>query len=645
MKLLQLKSSIIICLALIITTLTFAQSTAQKQVHKKYTSEQLRKTVAVRAADFNTDETKVLFSSNATGIFNVYEIGVANKKAEALTQSKSEAFYAVNYLKGTKNFIYTADKGGNENQHLYVTSAGNSHPKDITPWENSKNSLFKWSKDNKSIYVESNKRDPKYFDLWKLDTSIWQPQIIYQNDSAFSVADLSESERFISLSKSITTNKNELYIFDTSNKNLKRISNDNEATWNSMAFEKNDNTFYYTTNDGSEFSYLVKYNIATDEKVKLFETKWDIVGLNLSKNEKYHSISINENGKNKILLFDHATNKPISFPDINDGDISDLMFSDSENNLLLTIGSSTSPSNLYVYNFSTKKLKKLTNTLNPEIAESDLAKAQVIRFKSFDGKEIPAIYYKPLQANKNNKVGALVWVHGGPGGQSRVGYSNSIQYLVNHGYAVLAVNNRGSSGYGKTFFKLDDKDHGYGDLNDCIWAKKWLSRREYIDSEAIGIYGGSYGGNMVLNALALKPNEFKVGVDLFGVANWMRTLKSIPPYWESFRKALYDEMGDPNTKDSILLKNTSPLYNYQKINKPLIVFQGANDVRVLKIESDEIVAGVKKNGVPVEYYVFPEEGHGFQKKENLITTDNKTLEFLDKYLKTKRKKPTVNPKA
>ncbi|MFZ1787319.1 MAG: alpha/beta fold hydrolase, partial [Saprospiraceae bacterium] len=259
----------------------------------------------------------------------------------------------------------------------------------------------------------------------------------------------------------------------------------------------------------------------------------------------------------------------------------------------------------------------------------------VVRFKSFDGLEIPAIYYKPKQASKKNQVGALVYVHGGPGGQTRIGYSNSIQYLVNHGYAVLAVNNRGSSGYGKTFYKLDNKDHSNGDLKDCIWGKKWLQEQEYIDSSAIGIYGGSYGGCMVLGALAFHPEEFKVGVNLFGVANWLRTLKSIPPYWESFRKALYDELGDPYTSDSIRLRAISPLFNYEKINKPLIVFQGANDVRVLQAESDEIVEGVKKNGVPVEYVLYPDEGHGFVKKENQITTAKKTLEFLDKYLKPK----------
>ena|SRR5659263_6327 len=155
--------------------------------------------------------------------------------------------------------------------------------------------------------------------------------------------------------------------------------------------------------------------------------------------------------------------------------------------------------------------------------------------------EIPAIYYKPLQANKEKKAAALVYVHGGPGGQSRVGFSNSIQFFVNHGYAVLAVNNRGSSGYGKTFYKMDNRDHSNGDLKDCIWGKKWLTQQNYIDSTAIGIYGGSYGGCMVLGALAFHPEEFKVGVDLFGVANWLRTLRSIPAYWESGRKALYEE--------------------------------------------------------------------------------------------------------
>jgi dipeptidyl aminopeptidase/acylaminoacyl peptidase len=395
---------------------------------------------------------------------------------------------------------------------------------------------------------------------------------------------------------------------------------------------------YYITNDGDEFSYLVKYNINNGSTQNVYKTNWDVVGMSLSENEKYYTIFINEDGKNKVLLFDHATNKPIDFPEIKDGDILGVTISPSEKNMLLAVGSSRSPTNLYNYNLETKTLKQLTQTLNKEVNENDLSKAEVVRFKSFDGKEIPCIYYKPLNASKDDKVPAILWIHGGPGGQSRIGFSNDIQYLVNHGYAVLAVNNRGSSGYGHTFYNLDNKDHGRGDLKDCIWAKKWLQQLDYIDTGKIGILGGSYGGCMVLNALAFYPEEFKAGVDLYGVANWLRTLRSIPPYWESFKKALYNEMGDPNTKDSIMLKATSPLYNYRSINKPLIVFQGLNDVRVLPIESQEIVNGVKKNGVPVEYVTYPNEGHGFTKKENQVTTSEKTLAFLDKYLKDNNNK-------
>ena len=611
------------------------QRSEKTRMPKQYSIEQLYENLAVYGSGFNADETKILIGSNSTGIYNVYELNITDTLSKALTSSPKESFFAVNYLPQSKRFLYSADKGGDENSHLYLKSESDTSSRDLTPWPKSTNSFFGWSADKKSMYVISNNRNPQFFDLWKLDTASWKPVMIYQNDSGLDPGGISKSERYIALTKSITSDKNELYLFDAKNKKMTRISNDNEATWNPMAFEKNDSVFYYTTSDGSEFSYLVKYHINSGKAEKLYEDKWDVAYMSLSENERFHTIFVNEDGKNKVLLFDHKTNQPIDFPEIKDGDVLGVDISESEKNLLLTVGSSTSPQNLYIYNLDKKNLKQLTSTLNKEIDQNDLVKAEVVRYKSFDGREIPAIYYKPLQADKEKKAAALIYVHGGPGGQSRVGFSNSIQFFVNHGYAVLAVNNRGSSGYGKTFYKMDNRDHSNGDLKDCIWGKKWLTQQNYIDSTAIGIYGGSYGGCMVLGALAFHPEEFKVGVDLFGVANWLRTLRSIPAYWESGRKALYEEMGDPYSADSVRLKNISPLYNYQKIIKPLIVFQGANDVRVLPIESDEIVAGVKKNGVPVEYVVFPDEGHGFVKKENQITTAKRTLEFLDKYLKPK----------
>ena len=274
----------------------------------------------------------------------------------------------------------------------------------------------------------------------------------------------------------------------------------------------------------------------------------------------------------------------------------------------------------------------MTHALNPKIDEADLVEASVARFKSYDGLEIPGILYKPHQASAANPVPALVFVHGGPGGQSRRGYSAMIQHLVNHGYAVYAINNRGSSGYGKTFFHLDDRRHGDVDLKDVVASKDFLAGMDWIDGERIGIMGGSYGGYMVAAALAFAPDVFDVGVNIFGVTNWVRTLQSIPPYWASFKESLYDEMGDPAT-DAERHRRISPLFHANNIVKPLLVVQGANDPRVLQVESDELVAAVKANGVPVEYLVFPDEGHGFLRKQNRIAASEAYVRFLDTHLK------------
>jgi len=178
---------------------------------------------------------------------------------------------------------------------------------------------------------------------------------------------------------------------------------------------------------------------------------------------------------------------------------------------------------------------------------------------------------------------------------------------------------------------MDDQNHGEKDLQDCVEGKNWLVEQPEINGDRIGIIGGSYGGYMTMAALTFKPEEFDVGVNIFGVTNWLRTLKSIPPWWESFKDALYQEMGDPNTADTIRLHRISPLFHTEKVTKPLMVLQGAKDPRVLQVESDEIVAGVKKNGVPLEYVLFEDEGHGFVKKENQIEAYGKILVFLDKY--------------
>ena len=447
---------------------------------------------------------------------------------------------------------------------------------------------------------------------------------------------MSNNKHYIAVTKIINTNDVDLFLLNT--RTNKKIKINENLSGNSPAdFSVDSKSLYYLTNDGSEFQYLMRYDIETGKREKIMEEDWDISYAYFSKKGKYRVVGINQDAKTVVKILDTSTGQNVAFPDILNGDVSSVRISRSEDKMIFSAGSSKSTNNLYLYDFGTKNHKQLTKTLNAEINTDDLVEAKIVRYKSFDDLQIPAVYYKPKGATKENKVPALVWVHGGPGGQSRANYSSFIQYLVNHGYAVLAVNNRGSSGYGKTFFKMDDLNHGEKDLQDCIEGKRWLAQQPYIDGEKIGIIGGSYGGFMTMRAMTHTPEEFEVGVNLFGVTNWLRTLKNIPPWWESFKEALYLEMGDPNTADSTRLYDISPVFHGDKVKNPVMVLQGATDPRVIQAESDDMVAAIKKNNVPVEYVLFEDEGHGFVKKENQIEGYSKALIFLDKYLKKKIK--------
>ena len=599
---------------------------------KVYGIEDFFDNVSISGGYFSSDEEKIIFSSNQSGIYNVYEANIQTGKINQLTASNKESFFVRAYVPNSNDFIYSSDNGGNEINHLFLKKE-NDTVVDLTPSENEKSVFYKWSNDNQFLYYLSNKRDSRYFDLYKMKIGQWIPEIVYKNEDNFSLSDISNNEKYLLLSRSITTSENKFYLFDI-NENKRIEISSLPGSYSSAGFSNDNKSFFYITDINNEFSYLNKYDIESMESSLIYETEWDVMYSYLSKNEKYRIIGVNEDGKNSVKIIEVDSNLPIKFPSFNNEDISSVSFSESEQKIRLTVGSSKMPSDLFVYDIEAENLKKITNSLNPKIDSKSLVNAQVIRYKSFDGLEIPAIYYKPLSASKNNKVPALVWVHGGPGGQSRMGFNPLIQYLTNNGYAILAVNNRGSSGYGKSFYKMDDKNHGEKDLQDCIWGKKWLQKQEYIDENKIGIIGGSYGGYMTMAAMTFTPDEFMVGVNIFGVTNWIRTLKSIPPFWEASRKALYDELGDPYSSDSIRLKKISPLFHADKVINPVMVLQGSNDPRVLQIESDEIVEELINNDIPVEYVIFEDEGHGFRKKENQIEGYRKIKSFLDLYLKT-----------
>ena len=604
---------------------------AQKE-HKRYTIEQFMATTSVSGASFSRDEKQILFSSNASGIFNAYVLPVGGGTPRALTSSTTDSTYAVGFFYNDDRILFTRDQGGNEQNHLFVRELDGSE-RDLTPGARLKAGFAGWQPDGNAFYVVTNERDPKYFDLYKYDAKTYARTMVYKNETGQTVSAISRDGRWLALGKPNTTADSDIYLYNVETREIKHISpHQGTASYAAQDFDPESKRLLFTTNDGGEFTRVRAYDLATGAVTDVEKADWDILGTGYSRNGGHRISYVNEDGSIRLRVVDAAGAKPVALPKTSGGEIRGAVFSPSANLMAFYVNGDRSPNNLYVHDFRTKKTTQLTRSLSPEIDPNDLVEAEVVRFKSFDGTVIPSIFYKPKGASNLNKVPAVVYVHGGPGGQTMRGYSAQIQYLVNHGYAVLGINNRGSSGYGKTFFTADDRKHGLEPLWDCVEAKTWLASLGWVDPERIGIMGGSYGGYMTLAAMAFRPEAFKVGIDIFGVSNWIRTLESIPPYWEAQRKALYDEIGDP-VKDKEFLTATSPLFHAANIRKPLMVIQGANDPRVIKLESDEIVEAVKKNNVEVEYIVFPDEGHGFSKKKNQAEASAKILAFLDKHLK------------
>ena len=634
---LEIKTIIMLRVLVALTALSFlvACKGDEEAVYTpaEYTIEQFYRNKNVFGGSFNADATKLLVSSNETGIYNAFVLPLDGTSPVQLTNSSEESVFAISFFPEDERILFSSDKGGNEITHLYMQEPNGNYA-DLTPAENAKANFFGWAKDLQSFFYTSNERDENFFDLYEMQVSDFTTEMIYQNDDGFNVQTISDDKQYLALVENITTHNSEMYLYDRQTGEKRHISeHEGDAQFSPQYFSADNSKLYYLTDEGSEFQQLRAMDIASGSSTVEYEVDWDIWYAYESYGGKYRAIGYNADGKTVVKLYEIATGTEVAFPDIDGRSISSVGISRNEEKMRITAASSKSPSDIYVYDFATGEYSRLTDNLNPQINPNDLVDAEVVRFKSFDGLEIPAIYYKPHTASPDNKVPAMVWVHGGPGGQSRQSYFALVQYMVNHGYAVLAVNNRGSSGYGKTFFKLDDQRHGEDDLQDCIYGKKYLQTLDYIDADRIGIIGGSYGGYMTMAALTFAPDEFAVGVNIFGVTNWLRTLKSIPPWWESFREALYTELGDPFTADSVRLHKISPLFHASNVKRPLMVLQGANDPRVLQVESDEIVEAVKANGVPVEYVLFEDEGHGFRKKENEIQGYGQVVTFLDQYLK------------
>ena len=585
-------------------------------------------------AAFSSASGEILISSDETGVFNAFALDPEAGERRALTQSEADATFAVSWFPDGERILVTADSGGDELNHVYVREADGTLV-DLTPGEQVKASFEGWSENGSDIWISTNERDGGAFDLYTYDAETYERELVFENTEALQLSAVSRDGRWLALGRPRTSADSDILLADLTDPDAEPeliTEHEGNIAYSAYTFTPDSAALVYATNEFGEWNQAWRYDIETGEREALIEADWDVMYVSYSPSGRYRVSAVNADGFTVATLLDRETGEDVALPgSVPAGDIGSVRFNADETEMAFVVTSSTAPANIHWLDIPGREHRQLTEALNPELKPEDLVEAEVMRFESFDGLEIPGILYRPHNAGADTPVPALVWVHGGPGGQSRAGYSATIQHLVNNGYAVYAANNRGSSGYGKTFYHMDDRRHGEEDLRDIVAAGDYLRSLDWVREDAVGVIGGSYGGYITAAALTFHPEAFDVGINIFGVTNWVRTLQSIPPWWESFREALYDEMGDPAT-DAERHRAISPLFHADQIIRPMLVVQGANDPRVLQVESDELVAAARENGATVEYVLFEDEGHGFRRRDNRIEASQAYLEFLDSYL-------------
>ncbi|RUO59226.1 S9 family peptidase [Pseudidiomarina marina] len=613
-----------------------AQSTQQASAKAEvptFSAETFYNTVTLFGSSINHDGTAVLVTSDESGIFNVYSYPLDGSEPTQLTNSTTDAMMGVSWFPNDARMLYTADQGGNELNHLYVHREDGT-TQDLTPGENLKAMFGGWHEDDMHFYVMTNERDNRYFDVYQYNAVDYSREMVFENNTGFNVDAISPNGRYMALSRTNSNADSDLFLVDLEAEAVEPqliTPTDGNVQHNAYTFTHDSSKLIYGTDGHGEFYQAWAYDMASEEHSEHFVADWDVSFLYFSDSGKYQVVGVNADASTELTITDTTTGSEVVLPEHPPGDLRGVNFSDDDTTMVFYVNSDVSPSNLMFWQVGSENVVQLTNTLAEGMEPEHLVHSQVIRYPSFDELSIPALLYKPHQASAENKVPAVIVIHGGPGGQARKGYSAMIQHLINHGYALLGVNNRGSSGYGKTFFHLDDQRHGEDDLQDIVYGKKYLQTLDWVDPDRIAVMGGSYGGYLTMAALAF-TDEFDAGINIFGVTNWVRTLESIPPWWESFRQSLYDELGDPAT-DGERLRRISPLFHADNIKAPVLVVQGANDPRVLQVESDEMVEAIRANNVPVEYVLFDDEGHGFSSKANRIEAQEAYVNFLNTHLK------------
>lgn len=621
----------------LVVSFTFAQTptpSANSKIPPKIPLRDFFRNPESRGYDLSPDGQQISFLQPWESRMNIFVRPVNGGEPKRLTSEKDRDIQGY-FWKGNDFLIYEMDDRGDENFHLKRVDVKTGEVKDLTPFPKVRSELVDDLEDvsDTDILFRMNKRDPKVFDAFRLN--------VHTGDMKLAAENPGNIDRYITdhagkIRAAVTTDgvNSSLLTREDESAPFKTVLTTNFREQCSPNFYTFDNkAIYANSNIGRDKSAIVVIDPTNAKETQLIyeNPEVDVTGLSYSKKRKLLTFATYETWKVERKFFDPETEAIYkTLTEKLPGYEVDVSAHDkAEEKFIVVANNDRTPGSRYLFEKQDGKLTKLAEVA-PWLKEEQLAPMKPIEFKSRDGLTLHGYLTLPLGRDPHN-LPVVVNPHGGPWARDNWGYNSEVQFLANRGYAVLQINFRGSTGYGRKFWESSFKQWGRAMQDDITDGVQWLVQQGIADPKRIAIYGGSYGGYATLAGVTGAPDLYAAAVDYVGVSNLFTFLNTIPPYWKPYLDMFHEMVGDP-VKDKDLFTATSPALNAAKIKTPLLVAQGAQDPRVNKAESDQIVEGLRKRGIDVEYLVKDNEGHGFRNEENKFAFYEAMEKFLEKHL-------------
>lgn len=564
---------------------------------------------------------------------NIYIQKIGEKTSNRITDSKDRDI-AGYFWKGNNRLVYVKDTNGDENYHLFSVDMHGKKLVDLTPFPKVRVEVIDdLHEDQNNMIIQMNKRNPNLFDVYRINVNDGKLELIAENPGNITswVTDHNGKLRIAVTTDGV--NSSLLYRENETDSFKVLLTTTFKETFYPLFFTFDNKNIYAVSNILRDKMVIVEYDLKSNkEKQIIFKNDdYDVDELFYSqKHKKLLGVSY-VSWKQEYSFLDESrkTMQEELEKKLVGYEVAILNKNDDENKYIVRTYNDKTRGSYYFYNSDTKELIKLAD-ISPWLKEDDLCEMKPIKYRSRDGLVIPGYLTLPKGVEAKN-LPVVINPHGGPWARDEWGFNPEVQFLANRGYAVLQMNFRGSTGYGREFWQASFKQWGKAMQNDISDGVQWLIDEGIADKERIAIYGGSYGGYATLAGLTFTPELYAAGVDYVGVSNLFTFMKSIPPYWKPYLEMLYEMVGNPET-DSLQLWAASPVYHVENIKAPLLVAQGAQDPRVNKNESDQMVEALRKKGIDVPYMVKDNEGHGFHNEENRFDFYGEMERFLAKHL-------------